>query len=322
MARPLADRPRCTTIVAYLGPEGTYSEQAALDYGPAARRVPYPSISAVIRAAERDEAIEAVVPIENSLEGAVTSTTDLLIHETGLKIKRELVVPIRHCLVRPPASRADASATNADRRTARRAEGRSTRPWAASNATEDAGACAESPPVEVVYSHPQAMAQCRGYLERRFPGIVLAASSSTAAAVDDMMRSKRKAVAVSSRRAAELCGAWIVAVGIEDAPGNRTRFVVLASRDAEPTGRDKTSICFDFDQDGPGILHRTLGELASREINMLKIESRPDKRSPGRYFFLVDMEGHRKDPIVREALAGIAGTAAAFKVLGSYPRSA
>ena len=282
------------TTLAYLGPKGTYSEQAALDHGPAARRVPYPSISAAIRAAERGEAAEAVVPIENSLEGAVTSTADLLVHETGLKIKRELVVPVRHCLVLPPASRTD---------------------------TPRPDACPESPPVEVVHSHPQAMAQCRGYLERRFPDAALEASSSTAAAVEDMMRSRRTAVAVSSRRAAELCGARIAAVGIEDAPNNQTRFVVLAPSDAKPTGRDKTSICFDFDRDGPGILHRALGELASRGINMLKIESRPDKRSHGRYFFLVDMEGHRKDPVVRDALAGIAGQAAAFKVLGSYPRS-
>ena len=279
------------TTLAYLGPKGTYSEQAALDHAPAARRVPYPSISAAIRAAERGEATEAVVPIENSLEGAVTSTADLLIHETDLKIKRELVLPVRHCLVLPPASGADA------------------------------GAGTESPPVEVVHSHPQAMAQCRGYLERRFPGAALEASSSTAAAVEDMMRSKRNAVAISSRRAAELCGARIAAVGIEDAPNNRTRFVVLAPSDADPTGRDKTSICFDFDHDGPGTLHRALGELASRGINMLKIESRPDKRSHGRYFFVVDMEGHRKDPVVRDALAGIAGQAAAFKVLGSYPTS-
>ena len=294
---PPGRRPPRLITLAYLGPEGTYSEQAASDYEPAARRVPYPSIPAVIRAVERGEATEAVVPIENSLEGAVTSTTDMLIHETDLKIKRELVVPIRHCLVRRPAS------------------------GTAPDAPEDGDGHADSNPVEVVYSHPQAMAQCRNYLEQHFPDAATAATSSTAAAVEDMMRSKRNAVAVSSRRAAELCGAQIVAVGIEDAADNQTRFVVLAPDDAEPTGRDKTSICFDFDHDGPGILHRALGELASSQINMLKIESRPDKRSVGRYFFLVDMEGHRRDSVVQVALAGIAHRSAAFKVLGSYPRS-
>ena len=269
--------------LSYLGPEGTYSEQATLGYGPPqARRVPYDSIAAAVRAADRGEADEAVVPIENSLEGAVTSTTDLLIHETTLKIKREIVVPIRHCLVLPPGADVDE--------------------------------------VAVVFSHPQAAAQCRGYLERRLPGAGFSASLSTAAAVGDMLRSDRPAAAVSSRRAAELFGAEVAASGIEDAPNNQTRFVVLAPQDAKPTGRDKTSICFDFSHDGPGILHNALGELASRKINMLKIESRPDKRSPGRYFFLLDVEGHRMDPAVESALAGIAKPAASFRVLGSYPR--
>ena len=273
-----------TCVLAYLGPEGTYSEQAALACGPQARRIPCASIAAAVRAAEQGEADEAVVPIENSLEGAVTSTTDLLIHETALMIRREIVVPIRHCLVvRPDADPAKVA-------------GRA----------------------QVVFSHPQAAAQCRAYLERRLQGARFAASLSTAAAVEEMLRCERPAVAVSSRRAAELFGAQVAQSGIEDAPHNQTRFVVLSPRDAPPTGRDKTSICFDFRHDGPGILHNVLGALASRQINMLKIESRPDKRSPGRYFFLLDLEGHRTDPAVAEALAEMKGQAASFKVLGSY----
>ena len=272
--------------VAYLGPEGTYSEEAALAHDPGARRVPCASIAAAIRAADLGEADEVVVPVENSLEGAVTSTTDLLIHETALKIKREIIVPIRHCLVVPPGAKGVRLAD-----------------------------------VAVVFSHPQGAAQCRGYLERRLPRAAFSASLSTAAAVKDMLRSDRSAAAVSSRRAAELFGAVVAAHGIEDAAHNQTRFVVLGAADAGPTGRDKTSICFDFSHDGPGILHNALGELAARGINMLKIESRPDKRSPGRYFFLLDVEGHRTDPAVEEALADIAKPAASFKVLGSYPRA-
>ena len=283
----MRDRGAILTVMAftlaYLGPEGTYSEQAALGYGPEARRMPFGSIAAAIRAVGDAEADEAVVPIENSLEGAVTSTTDLLIHETTLKIKREIVVPISHCLVLPPG--------------------------------------ADAAHVAVVFSHPQATAQCRGYLGRCFPDAGFSASLSTAAAVGDMLRSDRPAAAVSSRRAAELFGAEVAASGIEDAPNNQTRFVVLAAADAEPTGRDKTSVCFDFSHDGPGILHNALGALASRQINMLKIESRPDKRSPGRYYFLLDVEGHRTDPAVHDALADIAWPAASFKVLGSYPRA-
>lgn len=300
--------------VAYLGPEGTFSEEAALAHDPQARLAPCNSIAAAIRAAECGEADEAVVPVENSLEGAVTSTTDLLIHETALKIKREIVVPIRHCLVVPPGAGGTRPA-GAGRRTE------------AKTAVDEAGA--RTAPrgsaideVAVVFSHPQAAAQCRGYLARRLPGAAFSASLSTAAAVEDMLRSDRPAAAVSSRRAAERLGAAVAAHGIEDASHNQTRFVVLAAEDAQPTGRDKTSICFDFSHDGPGILHNALGALASRGINMLKIESRPDKRSPGRYFFLLDVEGHRTDPAVERALGDIAKPAASFKVLGSYPRAA
>lgn len=258
-----------STVLAYLGPEGTYSEQAARACGPQARRVPYGTIAAAVRAAEQGEADEAVVPIENSLEGAVTSTVDLLIHETALKIKREIVVPIRHCLVVPPgAGGAEFIASGAE--------------LAAGRAKPAADGAELTTEIEVVFSHPQAAAQCRGYLERRLPSARFSASLSTAAAVEDMLRSERPAVAVSSRRAAELFGGEVASAGIEDAPHNQTRFVVLATRDAPPTGRDKTSVCFDFAHDGPGILHNALGALASRKINMLKIESRPDKRSPGR----------------------------------------
>lgn len=316
--------------VAYLGPEGTYSEEAALAYAPGARRVACDSIRGAVRAVERGEADEAVVPIENSLEGAVTETTDLLIHETPLKIKREIVVPIRHCLVAAPG------AEGAGSRSARRETGRAGSEDAAgqradqaagdgerweTDGTEAPGLETDAGAVEIVFSHPQAAAQCRGYLERHLPGAAFSASLSTAAAVQDMLRSGRRAAAVSSRRAAELFGARVVASGIEDGPRNQTRFVALAVEDAEPTGRDKTSICFDFSRDGPGILHGALGELASRRINMLKIESRPDKASPGRYFFLLDLEGHRTETVVESALAAIAGAAGSFKVLGSYPRA-
>ena len=304
-----------STVLAYLGPEGTYSEQAARACGPQARRVPYGTIAAAVRAAEQGEADEAVVPIENSLEGAVTSTVDLLIHETALKIKREIVVPIRHCLVVPPA--ADQARPAADR-----AKPATDEPKPATDepkpATDGAKLAAQ---VEVVFSHPQAAAQCRGYLERCLPGARFSASLSTAAAVEDMLRSERPAVAVSSRRAAELFGAEVAAAGIEDAPHNQTRFVVLAASDAPPTGRDRTSVCFDFAHDGPGILHNALGALASRKINMLKIESRPDKRSLGRYYFLLDVAGHRTDPTVASALAEMAKPAASFRVLGSYGRA-
>ena len=269
--------------LAYLGPEGTYSEQAAVDYDPDAQRVPYPSIPAVFRAADNGEVEQAIVPIENSVEGVVTYTVDLLINESDLKIRNEIVVPIHHYLLSEPDT-----------------------------AMED---------VRVVYSHPQAIAQCRRYLSSRLPNAEHVASLSTAGAVDDMRNSERPAAAISSRRAADIFGATILDSNIEDAQNNQTRFVVLAAEDGRRTGTDKTSICFDFSEDAPGILYDTLGELARRRVNMLKIESRPDRRSLGRYVFLIDMEGHREDPVVSEALDRVRARAAMFKVLGSYPRA-
>lgn len=274
--------------ISYLGPEGTYSEEAAVGRAEqlAAERahlVPFATIPAAVGAVEEGDADEAVVPMENSLEGVVTHTADLLIHRTGLSIRGEIVLPIHHCLVLQPGL--------------------------------------AFPDVRVVYSHPQALAQCRGYLARRLPNAEPVASLSTAGAVGEMQESERPAAAISSVRAAQLFGAEVSDRDVEDVRGNKTRFVVLGATDSERTGRDKTSMCFDFSEDAAGILHGALGEFAARDINMIKIESRPDRRSLGRYFFLIDVEGHREDPVVREALEGIRARASIFKILGSYPRS-
>ena len=269
--------------LAYLGPEGTYSEQAAIDYADDSERIPYSAIPAVVKAAESGEVQEAIVPIENSLEGAVTYTVDLLIHESPLKIRGEVVVPIHHQLLMPPGVRM------AD--------------------------------VRVVFSHPQAIAQCRGFLSRNLPNAEHIASLSTASAVEDMNSSRYPAAAISSSRAAELYGAAISESNIEDTHNNLTRFVVLGAEDGKRTGQDKTSICFDFSQDAPGTLYNTLGELAHREINMIKIESRPDRRSLGKYVFLIDMDGHREDPVVSDALNAMRERASLFKILGSYPKA-
>ena len=269
--------------LAFLGPEGTYSEQAAIDYDPQLERVAYGAIPLVVAAAGNREVEEAIVPIENSLEGTVTFTVDLLIHESNLKIKGEVVVPIHHCLLTDPGTRLDQ--------------------------------------IEVVYSHPQALAQCRAYLTRNLPNAENVASLSTAGAVADMRESRHTAAAISSRRAAEIFEATIVEANIEDVFNNQTRFVVLGESDSRPTGMDRTSICFDFSQDAPGVLYDTLGELARRDINMIKIESRPDRRSLGQYVFLIDLEGHREDELIRDALDGIRSRASMFKVLGSYPQA-
>jgi prephenate dehydratase len=270
-----------TKKLAYLGPPGTYSEQAAINYDHEADHVACAGIPAVVSSVGEGLADEAVVPIENSLEGAVTFTLDLLIHHSDLKIKGELVIPIDCNLL-----------VDGDMK------------------LED---------IEAVYSHPQPFGQCRLYLMNNLPGAEHVASLSTAGAVADMRNSSVPAAAISGRRAAEIYEAKILVPNIEDVPNNQTRFVVLADEDHPRTGHDKTSFCFDFRSDSPGILYETLGELAQRGINLVKIESRPDRRSLGRYVFLIDLEGHRDDAHVQAALEGVRSRASMFKILGSYP---
>ena len=267
--------------IGYLGPAGTYTEQAALLYAPDAELQPYPTISAVGAAVVADELESGVVPIENSLEGSVTFTLDLLIAQSDLSIKNEVVIPIDHYLVAPPGVSADS--------------------------------------VEVIYSHPQALAQCRAYLGEHFPAIPREASLSTVAAVIDMQSSRAPAAAICPQRATEIYDVRILAQSIQDNSANQTRFVALAHDDHPPTGHDRTSISFAFAIDRPGNLYHAIGEFAERNINLVKIESRPTKRELGRYVFLIDCEGHREEPEVAAALRGLREYADVFKILGSYP---
>ena len=275
--------------VAYLGPPGTYTEDATERYDPAAERYPCPTISATAEAVRSGDADEGVTPIENSLEGAVNETLDLLIRESMLLIRQEVLVPIRHCLLVKPGTLASS--------------------------------------IEIVYSHPQALGQCRHYLEETLPNARPVAALSTAGSVEQMQASDVPAAAIASRRAGNLYGAHVLEEDIQDEAGNTTRFVVLAMEDHEPTGDDKTSICFDFDEDKgplvgdtPGLLYNVIGEFARRNISMTKIESRPAKREMGRYIFLVDLIGHRQDAIMMEALEAVRIRTSQFKVFGSYPR--
>ena len=268
--------------IAYLGPSGTFTEAAAQRYDPEAHLVPVSSIAAVAAAVDAEEVEEGVVPIENSLEGSVTDTLDMLIHDSNLSIRHEVVLPIEHCLlVKPGASNQE---------------------------------------IELIYSHPQALGQCRRFMERHYPKAQPVAALSTAAAVEDMLGSRLPAAAIAPGKAAEVYGAEVLLRGIQDNPANFTRFVVLARLDHPPTGSDKTSLCFSFSEDRAGILYAALGHFASRNINLAKVESRPNKESLGRYVFLIDLNGHREDPAVQEALSIIETEVSMLKVFGSYPR--
>ena len=267
--------------LAYLGPPGTFSEQAALLHDPQAQLLPFSSVAAVAAAVDSGMADEGVAAIENSLEGSVNETLDILIHESGLSICRELVLLIEHCLLAAPGT--------------------------------------SSPDVRIIYSHPQALGQCRRFLARCFPEAQVEAALSTTAAVEQML-SQEGAAAIATRRAAEIYGAEVLARGIQDNPSNKTRFVVMTPHDCPPTGRDKTSIAFTVAHDRPGTLVNVLHEFSDRQINLTKIESRPSKEELGVYIFLVDMDGHRADPEVAEALERVREQAFFFKVFGSYPR--
>lgn len=270
--------------IAFLGPAGTFSEEAALlCAGPGDELIPFASFPALTSAVETGIADTAVLPIENSIEGSVSGTLDLLIHETELQIWRELVVPVRHCLIGAPG----ASITD----------------------------------IATVLSHPQALGQCRRFLERCLPNAHQSAALSTASAVAQVARGTDTSVAgIGTARAGELYGGAILARNIEDNHLNVTRFIALAARDHAPTGRDKTSLCASVPANVPGSLHSLLSELATYQIQMTRLESRPAKHVLGEYFFLVDIEGHRADPEIAAALDRMRAKADILKVFGSYPK--
>jgi prephenate dehydratase len=269
--------------LAFLGPPGTFSEEAALKYDPQAQAVPMATITAAFTAVESGMADEAIVPIENSLEGSVPETLDLLVHSPKpLTIRRELALPIDHYLL----TRAGTRAEN----------------------------------VKLIFAHPQSLGQCRGFIERCFPKATVEAALSNSAAVEEMMAHEDSA-AIGTHRAAEIYAAEVLAKGIQDRNPNVTRFVVLGREDGEPTGDDRTSIALAFVvEDRPGLLVGSLQEFSDRGINLSKIESRPSKEKLGTYIFLMDVDGHRTEPLLAEALAAIEQRCSFFRVLGSYPR--
>lgn len=269
--------------LAYLGPPGTFGEEAARRFDAEAEHLPFPSHAAVAAAVESGMADAGVIAIENSLSGSVAETLDILIHDTELQIQNELVLPIEHNLVARAGTRVDQ--------------------------------------VRVIYSHPQTFGQCRRFLERCFPKAQHEAALSTAEAVDlAMHRGEGDAAAIGTLRAADLAGAEVLARAIQDNANNATRFLVLGRGKTAPTGRDRTSIAFTFAQDRPGSLAGVLNLFAGRGMNCTKIESRPTREVFGEYVFLIDFEGHQDEPAARGVLEGIADLTQDLKVFGSYPR--
>ena len=268
------------TRTAFLGPPGTFGEIVALRLAPEDDRIPLSSHAAVIAAVADGSCDQGVAAIENSLDGSVPETLDALIRETSISICAETAIAVNHCLIaRKGTALAD---------------------------------------IRVVYSHPQALGQCRRFLERELPGAAAEASLSTAAAVREALE-RPGGAALATARAAELYGGAVLRENVQDEASNTTRFVLLARQDAARTGDDKTSIVFST-VDRPGALVAALQQFAERGINLTKIESRPSRESLGAYVFLVDLEGHRTDQIVQEALEGMRPHIQTVRIFGSYPR--
>lgn len=268
--------------VAYLGPEGTNSHDAALaHYRESATLVPFSEIPAAVGAITAGLVDEAIVPLENSTEGSVTVTLDLLIAAGAPPIVAETVLPVRHHLIARPGTR-----------------------------RQD---------VERVISIGQAAAQCRNYLRDQLPGAQVFPAVSTAAAVAACVHSDRLA-AIGTEAAARLYGMEVIDAAIEDNADNATRFVVLGRDRPAATGRDRTSLVFSLAADRPGGLMAALQPFAERGINLTRIESRPTKATLGNYWFLIDCEGHIDDGPVTDAVDEVRRIAVELRILGSYPR--
>jgi chorismate mutase/prephenate dehydratase len=264
--------------VAYLGPRGTNTHLAALrHFGSSAEFLPARGIPDVFDEVERGVADVGVVPIENSSEGVVNHTLDGLI-DSDLLICGESSVEIHHNLLARATDLGD---------------------------------------IKRVFSHPQALAQCRGWLARHLPDVQIVEMSSTSAAAEQAAQDP-SAAAVASELASQLYAVPALRERIEDYANNVTRFLIIGRRPAGRTGRDKTSVLFSI-RDEVGTLYRILEPFAAARLSLTKIESRPTRRKPWEYVFFVDFEGHRDDPVTQGVLAAVRERCLFLKVLGSYP---
>lgn len=270
--------------IAHLGPPGTYAEVAALAYAHTLEKdtgsqpllCPYPSIAQTLHSVAQGQADLAVVPVENSIEGSVTVTLDTLWQLDTLQIQQALILPIKHALL--------SRASSLDE-------------------------------LQTVHSHPQALAQCQGWLEKMLPSVQLIATNSTTEALQYLDKDLT-AGAIASHRAAQLYNLPVLASGINDYPDNSTRFWVLGKHSSP--GGTHTSLGFSLPANVPGVLVKPLQVFATRAINMSRIESRPTKRLLGQYVFFIEIEADARNASVQAALSEFSAHTKIFKVFGSY----
>jgi len=276
--------------IAHLGPPGTYAEQAAFFYlnwlkthsdinsQKIFELCPYSTIAQSLQAIADKQAEIAVVPVENSIEGSVNMTMDSLWQLGNLKIQLALVLPIQHTLI--------SYATSLDK-------------------------------IKTVYSHPQALAQCQGWIAQFLPNVNVIPRNSTTEALQGL-EAEVTTAAISSSRAAELYNLPIVARGINDYPENCTRFWVVSTEENHPLDCTHTSLAFSVPANVPGALMKVLSVFANLGINLSRIESRPTKRSLGEYLFYLDVEAGVNAPIMKSALEELRNYTEILKIFGSY----
>lgn len=265
--------------VAFQGERGAYSEAAAtLFFKDSIETLPYPTFYEVLESTEHGKSDYAVLPVENSIEGSVGESYDLLL-TTKLNAVGEIYHRIKHCLI-------------------------------GFQGLEK---------IDSVYSHPQALGQCRKFIQEHHLKTV--PTYDTAGSVKILLELKKDNIAcIASRKAAEIYNVPVIREGIEDNPNNYTRFLVLTNRKQERTSKDKTSIIFSI-KHVPGALYEVLEKFNTNKINLTKIESRPTKTTPWEYNFYVDFEGHQSDKNIQDTLDKIKPNTVFLKVLGSYPRA-
>lgn len=265
--------------VTCLGPLATFTHLAALrHFGSSASFVPVDSIKKVFENVETGKAEYGVVPIENSNEGVVSYTLDMFM-DSELKVVAEIILEVSHNLLSKQTDRSK---------------------------------------IKKIYSHPQALAQCRGWLESNMPGVLTKESTSTSKAAE-LASKDATASAIASELAARIYDLNILERNIEDSRHNVTRFLVISKDFPPKSGDDKTSIMFSI-KDRPGSLYEILLPFKKANINLTKIESRPSKRRAWEYIFFVDMEGHIEDKKVKKALDSLKEDCLYLKILGSYPQ--
>ncbi len=265
--------------IAYLGPEATFTHQAAIRrFGSSLRYAAQKTIADVFSEVAKNRADYGVVPVENSTEGVVTHTLDMFV-DSELKIVAQIILPIQHCLV-----------SNYKRSQLKK-----------------------------LYSHPQTLAQCRGWVQNHMPDAEIIETSSNARSAELAAKEKNSA-AITGSLAAERYGLRILETDIQDNSANATRFLVLGRQCSPPTGKDRTSLMLSISHE-VGALHQALAPFRRFKLNMTKIESRPSKRKAWEYYFFVDCEGHKDDRKVAKAIAELQRQCNFVKVLGSYPNS-